>query len=73
MKKYLIVTGTVTYAVKGKVILNRKGFKAKVEKLTEIKSNQGCGYAIAVTGDIEKIRELLISSGVKILEIIETK
>ena len=71
MKKYLIVTGTVTYAVKAKDLLHRKGYKSKVEKLSDIKSNHGCGYAISVTGNIEQIKEILINSGVKILEIIE--
>lgn len=71
MKKYLIVTGTVTYAVKGKDLLNKKSIKAKVEKLSDIKSNHGCGYAINVFGNIEIITEILKNAGVKILEIIE--
>ena len=30
MKRYIIATGTVTYAIKGRDLLRKKGFKVKV-------------------------------------------
>ncbi len=69
MKEYIITTGTVTYAIKGRDILRRKGYKAHIEKVTSGRGNMGCGYAIVFYGDINAAESLLRSSGVKILEI----
>ena len=71
MKGYLITTGTVTYALKGKEILIKKGYKASVEKVSTRENNLGCGYSIKVFGDIKPIEQILRNSGVKILKISE--
>ena len=69
MKRYIITTGTVTYAIKGKDILKRNGFKAKVERIMSGKGSSGCGYSIIIEKDIEKAVALLKESGIKILEV----
>ena len=71
MKGYLITTGTVTYALKGRDILRKNGFKASVEKISSNENNLGCGYSIKVYGDIKNIEPLLRNNGVKILKISE--
>ena len=70
MKRYLIATGTVTYALKGRDLLRKKGFKVNVERITG-KSTLGCGYAITLEGNITEAEALLRKYGIKILEIIE--
>ena len=67
-EKVLIVTGTVTYAVKGRDLLRSKGYKATIERVTS-GERIGCGYGILAFGDPEKIKEDLIKNKVKILEI----
>lgn len=73
MKRYLIVTGTVTYAIKGRDILRKKGFKVSVERSSSVSSSEGCGYAIILQGDIEQAEKILREAGVKILKITEKK
>lgn len=73
MKGYLITTGTVTYALKGRDILRKKGFKANVEKAATEEKNMGCGYQVAVYGDIDSAEQILRNAGVKILKISEMK
>jgi len=70
MKRYLIQVGTVTYAIKGRDLLRKKGFKVRIERKTGTKS-YGCGYAISLEGDKSKAEELLRDSGVKLLDITE--
>ena len=70
MKRYVIATGTVTYAIKGRDILRKKGFKVKIERITGSKSLGG-GYAIVLEGDIIAAEEILRNNGIKILEISE--
>lgn len=69
MKEYIISTGTVTYALKGRDILRKKGIKAYVERITSGKGSAGCGYAIITEGDLKQAEKLLKEAGVKILEI----
>ncbi len=71
MKGYLITTGTVTYALKGRDVLRKKGYKASVEKISSNENNLGCGYSIKFYGDIKMAEQILRSSGVKILKISE--
>ncbi len=68
MKRYIVATGTVTYAIKGRDLLRKKGYKAKIERKSG-ENVHGCGYAIIFEGDINTAEFLLRQNGVKILEI----
>ena len=70
MKRYVIATGTVTYAIKGRDLLRKKRYNAKIERKSGEKVH-GCGYAIIFEGDIHAAESLLRQNGVKILEISE--
>lgn len=72
MKRYIIQTGTVTYAIKGRDLLRKKGFKVRIERATTGKTF-GCGYSIFLEGDIEEAEKILRENGVKILDIQEKK
>ncbi|MGN0492745.1 MAG: DUF3343 domain-containing protein [Acutalibacteraceae bacterium] len=70
MKNYVITTGTVTYAIKGRDLLRKNGYNVKIERISSGRS-AGCGYSIVLTGALDKAEELLRSAGIKILEIYE--
>ncbi len=67
--KYVIVTGTVTYAIRGRDILRKNGFSASVERNSSGLGRHGCGYGIVVTGNIDNAVEILKSNAVKIIEV----
>lgn len=72
MKKigeYLIFTGTVTNALKGRDILRKNKIEAFVKKVANAQNTLGCGYAIVVKNNINKAENLLINNEVKILKI----
>lgn len=74
MKRYIITTGTVTYAIKGRDILRKKGFKARVEKSSSLIEKSGCGYAIVLeNGNIDAAEKILRNAGVKILSVREAE
>ena len=70
MKRYVIATGTVTYALKGRDLLRNNGFSVKIERITGDKT-LGCGYVLVVAGNISEAEKLLNTSGIKILKISE--
>ncbi len=65
----MIVTGTITYALRARDVLRRHNIMSTVKKPTKSKTTMGCGYGILVRGNIENIKELLSKSGVKILSV----
>ncbi len=69
MKRYVIITGTVTYAIRGRDILRKEGFRATVERNTVGIARYGCGYGIVVNGNVDEAVEVLSKSGIKILEV----
>ncbi len=70
MNRYMIVTPSVTYALKGRDALRRQGFKASVERRNR-QNGGSCGYGIITSGDISKIERALKSASVKINEVID--
>ena len=67
--KYVIVTGTVTFAIRGRDILRKNGIIATVERNSSGLGRLGCGYGIVVRGDIDKAVEILKNNSVKIIEV----
>lgn len=69
MERFLVYTGTVTYALKAKDLLLRLGYKARIERRTKDIGKYGCGYLVVVeTDDINKVKSVLLSGKVKILK-----
>lgn len=68
MEKFIVITGTITYAIKGRDLLRRAGYKASIERVTS-GDRIGCGYGIFVLGNIKNIKDLLEENSIKILDI----
>lgn len=65
--KTQFITGSITYAIRGRDLLRRHGFKARMEKTPNHLDRVGCGYSIIVEGDADKAEEVLRNARVKIL------
>ncbi len=72
MKRYFIITGTVTYAIKGRNFLRSKGYEAEMRRLTNISGNVGCGYGIYTNCEPDAAKELFLQNGIKFLGFSET-
>lgn len=48
MGKPLIMVSSITYAMKSKEILSRRGFKVYVERVPHTSEAVGCGYGVYV-------------------------
>lgn len=69
MQRHIVSVSSITYAIKGRDLLRKQGFRAYIEKKTNVNGNIGCGYVIIADGNREKITNALMNSGVKILQI----
>ena len=67
----LIMVSSITYAMKSKEILSRKGFKAYVERVPHTSEDVGCGYGVYVPQRTEEAQQILERSGIEIFGRIE--
>ncbi len=66
-----ILINSVTYAIKGQRLLERRGFRAFVARDREINRSFGCGYVIKVYGSAQTLasaRQTLQSAGIPFRE-----
>ena len=69
MQRQIISVKSITYAIKGRDLLRKQGFRAFIERKTANNGDNSCGYVIVVYGNKQKIVEILKNSGINILEI----
>lgn len=71
--KYLIFT-SVTYALRAMSLLKENGFASRLEKIKNIASLGGCGYALAVSENTSDIAVRIITgAGIRIINILDYK
>ncbi len=70
MGKPVILVSSVTYAMKSRDLLHKRGIKAYVERIPPTASS-GCGYGLLVPNGVEEAEQILRDNGVKILGRIE--
>lgn len=73
MGHYVVSTGTITYAIKGRDLLRSLGYKAYVERRLSGIGSKGCGYVIVFEGNPEKAKAALSKAGIKILGFTDEK
>ena len=67
-----LVVSSITYALKGKSILEGKGIACKVEKIKKVSAFKSCGYGIKVNKkDSVTAARFLMISGIKVIETVD--
>lgn len=67
MTRYFIITGTVTYAIKGRNVLRHSGYSADISRITNADGDVGCGYGVITNCTPQAARELFSRNGIKYL------
>ena len=67
MTEITVKVGSVTNAQKGKRVLVKNGFSAKVKRAAILQKEDGCGYSIVFRGNSEQGIHLLKQSGIHII------
>lgn len=67
MGKPLILVSSITYAMKGRDLLNRKGISSYLERIPKMERAGGCGYALHVPHGIEEAEAVLQKAGIRLL------
>ena len=71
MKRYFIITGTITYAIKCRDALRHYGYKAELKRTVNTGGNVGCGYGVVTVCSLENIKDILFEYSIRYLQIKE--
>lgn len=70
MQRHIISVSSITYAIKGRDLLRKQGFRSYIERKTNNNSTAvGCGYVIVADGNLKNIVSVLNNAGIKILDV----
>ena len=67
MGKPLIMVSSVTYAMKGKQILNNVGIRCEIERTPKRDAQNGCGYSLYVPKNTDEAEKILRENNVKVI------
>lgn len=68
---YTFILSSVTYALKGKKILEAGGIKVSLVKSANLKELRGCGYGLKVKELDKEIAESLLNNyGIRVLGVV---
>ena len=70
MGKPLLLVGSVTYAMKSRYILFKRGIKAYVERIPP-SAGTGCGYGVYVPQGADEAETVLRENNIKLLGRVE--
>ena len=68
---YSLAVGSSTTAIRSKEILSKNGIRSTVSRYTG-KRQIGCGYVVNVSVNAEKCVKILLSNGIKVLDVSES-
>ena len=68
MKKALFVLSSITYAMKGRDLLNAKGIKCEIKRVPKNKVLSGCGYGLLIYEKVDQAAEILTEAQIKVLD-----
>ena len=67
MEQQLILVPSVTYAMKGKSILDRYKIRSYIERTPKNHQVYSCGYCLFVPNDTNTAHEILLRNGIKVV------
>jgi len=74
MEYRYIVFSSVTYSLRAMSLLQKIGIASRLEKIKNIPSLGGCGYALAVKSNmLDSAVDAIVRDGTRIIEILDSK
>jgi hypothetical protein len=71
MRTYTIRLTSVTYAIRAQKLLEQRGIRSHIKKLSQSIGVHGCGYGLSINSDLSQAIQILSSAGIRIVETME--
>lgn len=62
----ILNVGSVTNAIRGKALLEKRGFSVRMQRSMHPEDTNGCGYTLQVNGNGEQAMALLKQAGLRV-------
>ena len=62
-----VYISSVTNAMRGKALLERQGYTVHMQRSSQAKETDGCGYRLLVRGEEKAITAALTKAGIRVL------
>ena len=69
MTEIVVKVGSVTNAHRAKRVLEKNGYRCRVQRSHKITKGEGCGYSVVTNCDESTLRELLANAVVRIISV----
>ena len=66
MEQTTIPVRSITNAMRGKALLERRGFTVYIQRAFRNEDTNGCGYSLLVNGNGEQALKILESAGLRV-------
>lgn len=60
-----VYVSSITNAMRGKTLLENRGFTVYLQRSFNTQNNNGCGYSLKVKADANAVKTVLASSGIR--------
>lgn len=64
-----IYVSSVTNAMHGKRLLEKQGYVVHLQRSSQIREEEGCGYSLLVRGQGDRAASLLAQHGIRVLRV----
>lgn len=69
MKNHYIYVGSITNAMRGRRLLEAQGIRAFLQRSVHPTEDEGCGYRLLVSGDVQMAVNILRNQGVRVIRV----
>jgi len=71
MYRPVLLVNSVTFAIKGQELLQRRGISCRIVRNENLKALNGCGYALVPSCDAQTAQNILRCGGVQVARVLE--
>lgn len=69
MGNHYVYVGSITNAMRGRYILEAQGVRSFLQRTPTPAEDEGCGYRLLITSDVQRAVALLRENGVRIVRV----
>ena len=69
LHRQIIRLSSVTYSIRAQKLLEQRGIKSYIKKLTKGLDVGGCGYGLEVHGDLDTAVNILRAADIRVIEV----
>ena len=71
MSNRTILFNSITWAIRAQKLLEQRGIRSAIRKISKVGTTRGCGYGLDVRGDLQNALRLLSAADIRIVDVVD--